>query len=57
MPFVMNEGVKIYWDECGSGEPLLLIMGLSYPSYMWHRSRPVLAQHYRTIAFDNRGIG
>ena len=57
MPFVMNEGVKIYWDECGFGEPLLLIMGLSYPSYMWHRSRPVLAQHYRTIAFDNRGIG
>jgi 3-oxoadipate enol-lactonase len=57
MPFVMNEGVKIYWDECGSGEPLLLIMGLSYPSYMWHRTRPVLAQRYRTIAFDNRGIG
>jgi 3-oxoadipate enol-lactonase len=57
MPFVMNEGVKIYWDECGSGEPLLLIMGLSYPSYMWHRTRPVLAKHYRTIAFDNRGIG
>lgn len=57
MPFVMNEGVKIYWDECGSGEPLLLIMGLSYPSYMWHRTRPVLAQGYRTIAFDNRGIG
>jgi 3-oxoadipate enol-lactonase len=57
MPFVMNEGVKIYWDECGSGEPLLLIMGLSYPSYMWHRTRPILAQRYRTIAFDNRGIG
>src|SRR6202035_6194845 len=57
MPFVINEGVKIYWDECGSGEPLLLVMGLSYPSYMWHRSRPILAQHYRTIAFDNRGIG
>ncbi len=57
MPFVMNEGIKIYWDECGSGEPLLLIMGLSYPSYMWHRTRPVLAKNYRTIAFDNRGIG
>src|ERR1700720_806275 len=32
-------------------------MGLSHPSYMWHRIRPVLAQGYRTIAFDNRGIG
>jgi len=57
MSFVENQGAKIYWDEQGSGEPLLLIMGLSYPSYMWHRSRPVLAQRYRTIALDNRGAG
>jgi 3-oxoadipate enol-lactonase len=57
MPFVENQGAKIYWDQQGSGEPLLLIMGLSYPSYMWHRTRPVLAQSYRTIALDNRGVG
>ncbi len=57
MPFVENQGAKIYWDEQGEGEPLLLIMGLSYPSYMWHRTRPILAQQYRTIAFDNRGVG
>ena len=57
MPFVENQSAKIYWDEQGSGEPLLLIMGLSYPSYMWHRSRPVLAKRYRTIALDNRGVG
>ncbi len=57
MPFVENQGAKIYWDEEGAGEPLLLIMGLSYPSYMWHRTRPVLAQTYRTIALDNRGVG
>ena len=57
MPFVENEGARIYWDEQGSGEPLLLIMGLSYPSYMWHRSRPDLAKRFRTIALDNRGVG
>src|SRR6202050_4613981 len=57
MPFVENRGAKIYWDEQGSGAPLLLINGLSYPSYMWHRARPPLAQSFRTIAFDNRGIG
>jgi 3-oxoadipate enol-lactonase len=32
-------------------------MGLGYPSYLWHRMRPVLAQCYRTIALDNRGSG
>jgi 3-oxoadipate enol-lactonase len=57
MSFVENRGARIYWDEQGSGEPLLLIMGLSYPSYMWHRSRPYLAKRFRTIALDNRGVG
>jgi 3-oxoadipate enol-lactonase len=57
MSFARNSGARIYWDEQGSGEPLLLIMGLSYPSYMWHRSRPVFARSYRTVALDNRGVG
>src|SRR5579872_3340278 len=57
MAFVVNQGISIYWDEQGAGEPVLLIMGLTYPSDMWHRSRPVLAARFRTIALDNRGIG
>jgi 3-oxoadipate enol-lactonase len=57
MSFVQNQGVKLYWDEQGRGEPVLLIMGLGYPSSLWHRSRPVLSQHFRTVAFDNRGVG
>jgi 3-oxoadipate enol-lactonase len=55
--FVENQGARIYWDEQGQGAPLLLIMGLGYPSAMWHRSRPVLSRQYRTIALDNRGSG
>ncbi len=57
MPFTVNRGAKIYWDEQGQGTPVLLIMGLGYPSQMWHRTRPLLAEHYRTIALDNRGVG
>jgi 3-oxoadipate enol-lactonase len=57
MSFAENQGTKIYWDEQGRGEPLLLIMGLGYPSSLWHRTRSVLAQHFRTVAFDNRGVG
>jgi pimeloyl-ACP methyl ester carboxylesterase len=57
MPFVENQGTKIYWDEQGQGAPVLLIMGLGYPSVAWHRTRPSLSQHFRTIAFDNRGVG
>lgn len=57
MSFIENEGTKIYWDEQGQGTPILLIMGLGYSSQLWHRTRPVLSQHFRTIAFDNRGVG
>jgi 3-oxoadipate enol-lactonase len=57
MGFVENQGARIYWDEQGQGEPLLLIMGLGYPSDAWYRTRPALAQKYRTVALDNRGVG
>ena len=57
MAFVDNQGARIYWDEQGQGEPVLLIMGLGYPSAMWYRTRPALAARYRTIALDNRGAG
>ena len=36
---------------------VLLIMGLGATLDWWHRVRPVLAARYRTILFDNRGVG
>jgi 3-oxoadipate enol-lactonase len=57
VPFVENQGTRIYWDEQGQGTPVLLIMGLGYSSLLWHRIRPELARRFRTIAFDNRGVG
>jgi len=57
MPFAVNDGTRIYWEEHGEGEPVLLIMGLGYTLDMWHRTTPILARHYRVILFDNRGVG
>ena len=57
MALVENQGSRIYWDEQGSGEPVLLIMGLAFTSDMWYRVRPTLASRYRTLALDNRGVG
>jgi 3-oxoadipate enol-lactonase len=57
VPFAEDKGVSIYWDEQGQGPPVLLIMGLGWTSAMWHRTRPILADHYRTVALDNRGVG
>jgi pimeloyl-ACP methyl ester carboxylesterase len=57
MAYADNSGVKIYWEEEGDGDPLLLIMGLGYTHDMWYRTVPAVSQRYRTISFDNRGVG
>ncbi len=57
MPYAESDGTKIYWDERGEGEPLMLIMGLGSSSDMWYRLVPELSARYRTIVFDNRGAG
>ena len=57
MPFLRVNGIQIYFEEHGKGEPLLLIQGLGYPSGMWFLQIPPLSGHFRTIVFDNRGVG
>ena len=57
MPYVTNAGAKIYWEEHGAGDPLLLIMGLGATLEWWNRLIPILAPRYRTIVYDNRGVG
>ena len=57
MPFVKRPDARIWWDQSGTGDPVLLIMGHAYGADMWHRTAPELAASYRVIRFDNRGIG
>lgn len=57
MPFIKSDSNQIYWEESGSGEPVLLIMGLGYAHQMWFRTRAALSMKYRTVLFDNRGVG
>jgi 3-oxoadipate enol-lactonase len=49
--------VRIVWEERGSGQPLLLIQGLGYARWSWEPIVPGLAERFRVISFDNRGIG
>ena len=48
---------QLWWTAEGDGELVLLIMGLGYPSAMWYRTLPALNENFRTIRFDNRGVG
>ena len=57
MPIVDSAGARIYWEQSGTGDPILLIMGLGYAHQMWFRTQPLLETKYQTILFDNRGVG
>lgn len=57
MPKAKSNGIKMYYETHGTGEPLVLISGLGYPLWQWHRMVPYLSEHFQVIAFDNRGAG
>jgi 3-oxoadipate enol-lactonase len=57
VPYAINKGVRIYWEERGEGTPMLLVMGLSFTLDMWYRVVPTLSKNHRLILFDNRGVG
>src|SRR3954467_9484063 len=49
--------VELHYETGGRGPAVLLVMGLGMSLAAWWRTVPVLARHFRVIAFDNRGIG
>jgi 3-oxoadipate enol-lactonase len=57
MPVLNHDGADLFYRVEGNGPPLLLIMGLGYPSDMWWRMLPWLTPHFTTVRFDNRGVG
>ena len=57
MPHVTANGVSLYYEEAGSGPPLLLIAGLGGNRNSWATVVPVLSTRYRVFTFDNRGTG
>lgn len=57
MPKARAGEIEIYYEIHGTGEPLVLISGLGYDLWMWHRMVPGLAEQFQVITFDNRGVG
>ena len=49
--------ITISYEECGQGEPLLLIMGLGASSRKWAPHIEAYEKHFHVIAPDNRGAG
>jgi pimeloyl-ACP methyl ester carboxylesterase len=50
-------GVRLAYDVVGDGPPVLLMMGLGYARWGWGPLTPLLAERFRVVSYDNRGIG
>jgi 3-oxoadipate enol-lactonase len=58
MPKVAVGGTELHYERAGSGEPLLLIQGMSGTHVAWGEPfRSALEESFDVVAFDNRGIG
>jgi pimeloyl-ACP methyl ester carboxylesterase len=57
MPFATVNGIKLNYKVEGSGEPLVMIMGLGGNRSAWSSQIPFFKKHFRIVTFDNRGVG
>lgn len=57
MPKTTSNGIGLNYEIHGEGQPLVLISGIGYSLWEWHKMVPFLAEHFQVIVFDNRGTG
>ena len=55
--YVEANGLRVYYEVYGEGEPLLLIHGGTATSRSWASRLPAFAEHFRVFAPDSRGHG
>jgi pimeloyl-ACP methyl ester carboxylesterase len=57
MPIAPANSIDLYYEIHGEGPNLVLIEGLGYHTWMWYRQVPAFAPRFRTLIYDNRGVG
>jgi pimeloyl-ACP methyl ester carboxylesterase len=58
MPFLTTpDGVRLYYETIGKGEPLLLVGGRNSDHHIWNLVRRDFAKRYQVIVYDQRGTG
>lgn len=55
--FIDLDGYPTHYIERGAGEPIILIHGFFYDSYMWAKNIDALAEKFKVYALDLWGFG
>jgi pimeloyl-ACP methyl ester carboxylesterase len=57
MPKIKINGIELFYNINGTGEPLLLLAGFACDHSYWSLIMPHLIKKYQVIRLDNRGVG
>ncbi len=57
MPKINKDDYELFFEDHGSGIPILFLEGLGYSLWMWKYQLPDMKKWARTILVDNRGVG
>jgi pimeloyl-ACP methyl ester carboxylesterase len=57
MSFIRVNGLNLYYELHGDGEPLVLISGFSTDHHTWDPIINKLASQFKLLIFDNRSVG
>jgi len=57
MPFIKVNGINMFYEQSGTGEPVLFIHGLGSSTIDWEYQSPYFAKEYQVTAIDLRGHG
>src|SRR5262249_20318691 len=55
MPYAQSAGISLYYEEAGTGFPVVFVHELAGDSRDWEDQMRFLSQQYRVIAFNARG--
>ena len=56
MPKVAVNGLELYYEIEGDGEPVVLIPGFAAGRWIWFKQTAELSRNFRVIIFDPRGV-
>lgn len=57
MPHIVCDGLKIYYEAHGAGEPLVLVAGFGMDVSAWAEQLPHYARYFRVFLLELRGVG
>ncbi|MDB6132793.1 MAG: alpha/beta hydrolase fold protein [Verrucomicrobiales bacterium] len=57
MPILQTPDTPLYYEIAGDGSPVLFIQGVGVVGEGWRPQVDTLKEEFRTMIFDNRGIG